>query len=70
MKNLQRLCDNFNKLYPVGTEVLLNQDSHETATKTKVREKAFVLSGHSAVAFFEGVSGCYLIDRVNSDIKA
>jgi hypothetical protein len=64
VKKLQRLCDDFNVKYPIGTEVFLKKDFQESLTKTKVRERAYVLSGHSAVAFFEGVSGSYLIDCV------
>jgi hypothetical protein len=64
MKKLQEQCDHFNKKYPVGTPVLLKKDFVDECVKTKVRHEAYVMSGHSAVAFFEGVIGSYLIDRV------
>lgn len=64
IKKLQHDCDEFNKKYPVGTPVFLKKDFVDEPVKTKVRGKAFILSGHSAVAFFEGISGCYLISHV------
>lgn len=60
LKSLQGIVNKFNLLYPVGTPVLLRKD---TATvETVVRAPAEVLSGHSAVGWFEGVSGCYSIE--------
>ena len=40
------------------------KDFAKEPTVTKVRHEAFVLSGHSAVAFFEGIRGCYAISSV------
>ena len=68
-KKLQKECDDFNKKYPVGTSVFLKKDFVDEPVETKVREAAFILSGHSAVAFFSGVSGCYLISHVKSLIN-
>lgn len=62
--NLEKLCNDFNKKYPIGTEILLKKDFVGEPVRTKVASEAFVLSGHSAVAFFEGTSGCYLISCV------
>jgi hypothetical protein len=64
LKKLQKECDDFNAKYPVGTQVLLKKDFIDVPVKTKVRHEAYILSGHSAVAFFEGISGCYLISCV------
>ncbi len=64
MNHLQIECDAFNLKYPAGTPVFLKKDGVDTPIRTEVRGPAFVLSGHSAVAFFEGVSGCYLISCV------
>lgn len=64
LKKLQKECDDFNEKYPVGTEVLLKKDFVDEPVKTSVRHEAYVLSGHSAVAFFNGVSGCYAISSV------
>lgn len=60
---LQKQCDDFNARHPIGTAVTLHTDTKgDIATKT--RSAAEVLSGHSAVVWLEGVSGCYALDRV------
>jgi hypothetical protein len=69
IEKLQKLCDDFNTKYPVGMTVMLKKDFADEPVLTKVRHAAYVLSGHSAVAFFENVSGCYLIDRVTGAKK-
>jgi hypothetical protein len=63
-KKLQKQCDEFNEKYPVGTAVLLKKDFVDEPVATSVRHPAYVMSGHSAVAFFEGISGCYHIIAV------
>lgn len=60
---LQRLCDRFNARYAVGQVVAMRKDSGD-AIITKTRSEAQVLSGHSAVIWLDGVTGCYLLDRV------
>lgn len=60
---LQKQCDDWNAAYPVGRDVVLSKDSGEQFP-TKTRSEAQVLSGHSAVIWVEGVSGCYLLDCV------
>lgn len=62
--NLQAGCDAFNAKHPVGTRVLLKKDFVDQPVETRTRSTAQVLSGHSAVIWLEGVSGCYLLDRV------
>lgn len=57
-------ADDWNGRHPIGTPVTLRKDNGETV-KTITRSAASVLSGHSAVIFVEGVSGCYLLDRVS-----
>lgn len=64
LKTMQKQCDAFNSKYPVGTPVMLKKDFVDEPVETKVRAAAYILSGHSAVAFFEGISGSYLIERV------
>lgn len=54
---LQKIVDEFNEKYPVGTRVILRRDIGEV--ETTVEMPARILSYHSAVAWFEGVSGCY-----------
>ena len=60
---LQNRCDAWNKAYPVGTPVNLTRDSG-AVQETKTRSEAQILSGHSAVIWLEGVSGCYSLDNV------
>ena len=61
-KELQKLVDGFNASYPVGTPCILRKDGGEV--ETEVREPAYVMGGHSAVAFFKGVGGCYSIENI------
>ena len=60
---LQAQCDAFNASNPIGTEVILKKDGSQNI-ETRTRSVAQVLSGHSAVIWLDGVSGCYLLDRV------
>jgi hypothetical protein len=60
---LNRQVDDFNSKYKVGDIVKLKLDSGEVK-EVKLRTEAYVASGCSAVAFFEGIRGYYLIDRV------
>lgn len=62
LKTLQREVDEFNKLCPVGTEVIVTKDLGEEV-RTKVWHEATILGGHTAVGWFEGISGCYLLSR-------
>ena len=59
-KALAAIVEHFNRCYPVGTRVILRKDTGEV--ETSVRYPAQVLSGHSAVAWFDGVSGAYSIE--------
>lgn len=60
---LQRQVDTWNNMYPVGQLVRIRMDSGENRD-TVTRSKAEVLSGHSAVIWLEGITGCYLLNRV------
>jgi hypothetical protein len=62
--DLQRQVDSFNARYPVGQQVCVRKDDGE-AVITTTRAKAEVLSGHSAVIWLDGISGCNLLDRVS-----
>ncbi len=64
IKKLQDRCDAFNAANPVGSRVLLQKDNAPKPVETKTRSVAQVLSGHTAVIWLEGVTGCYLLDRV------
>lgn len=59
----QAKCDDFNAHYPVGSVVDLQKNNGQIL-RTVTRSKAEVLSGHSAVIWVKGVSGCYDLDRV------
>ena len=57
----QRLTEEFNKQFPVGSSVFLRKDTE--TVETYVRASAEVLGGHTAVAWFGGVSGAYAIEN-------
>lgn len=63
IKALQRKCDDWNAVHGLGCKVQLTKDSGEVVV-TNTRSQAQVLSGHSAVIWLDGVSGCYALDRV------
>jgi len=64
-ETLQGKCDAWNARYKVGQAVTVRQDSgYERVTKTS--SPASVLSGHTAVIWLDGISGCYLLDRVKA----
>jgi hypothetical protein len=60
---MQSKCDAFNERHPVGSSVMVVKDLGEKI-ETKVKYPAEILSGHSAVVWLEGISGCYMLDRV------
>ncbi|MCP4619955.1 MAG: hypothetical protein GY844_26395 [Bradyrhizobium sp.] len=60
---LQKQVDDFNARYPVGQQVSVRKDGGDGVVTT-TRARAEVLSGHSAVIWLDGISGCYLLDRV------
>ncbi len=53
----------FNNQYSVGSKVKIKTDSGEIKEVT-VESPATILGGHSAVGWFEEISGCYSLDRV------
>lgn len=59
----QAKCDDFNAAHPVGSVIDLQKDNGQIL-RTVTRSRAEVLSGHSAVIWVKGVSGCYDLDRV------
>lgn len=63
IKALQTECDRFNAKVPVGAAVTCKMDGGELRETVTV-SPAEVLSGHSAVIWLQGISGCYLLDRV------
>ncbi len=64
LAKLQAEVDAWNAKYPVGQPVVLSMDSGEERT-TKTYHEATILGGHTAVGWFEGVRGCYKLDRAH-----
>ena len=60
---LQKKVEQFNSIYPIGSDVDIKLDSGEIV-HTDVIGEGFILGGHSAMGWFEGISGCYSLDRV------
>lgn len=60
---LQQQCDRFNADYEIGQMVTVRKHNGEGFI-TRTRSRAEVLSGHSAVIWVEGLSGCYLLERI------
>ena len=58
-------AENWNLKHPVGTAVTLRKDNGEVKV-TLTRSEAYVCDAGYAVAFFEGVSGYYLLDRATA----
>lgn len=66
LAKLQKQCDDWNAVNPIGTRVIVKKDVG-TNVHTKTRSEAQVLSGHSAVVWLEGIAGCYGLDRVSRE---
>lgn len=60
---LQAACDKFNAAHQIGAAVSVELDSGEVR-KTVTTSEAQVLSGHTAVIWLDGISGCYDLERV------
>ena len=58
-----KLIEKFNKLYPIGSTVFLRKNtSNECPYESHiVKSAAYMFPGFEAVAFFEGISGCFSI---------
>jgi hypothetical protein len=63
LAELELECQRWNEAHPVGTRVFVQKDNG-IKQLTRTRSEASVLSGHSAVIYLEGISGCYLLSRV------
>jgi hypothetical protein len=55
----------WNKNHPPETPVVLTKDDG-SEVETKTRSGAWLLGGHTAVVMVEGISGCYLLERVRA----
>lgn len=63
LKTLQKLVDEFNAKYSVGDKVKLRKDD-ESIQEVTVRYPASIMGGHSAVGWFDEISGSYCLQRV------
>jgi len=63
LRKLRAECARFNAKCPVGGAVICDMDGGERRETVTVSE-AQVLSGHTAVVWMAGISGCYLLSRV------
>jgi hypothetical protein len=66
LKTMQKQCDDWNAVNPVGSVVLIKLDGRDEPELTKSRSAAQILSGHSVVIWLENVSGCYQLDHVRA----
>lgn len=56
--------DGWNQQHEVGIAVFYRKDNGSGVTTT-TRSQASILSGHTAVIWLDGVSGCVALDRVS-----
>lgn len=68
-QQLQRMVDQFNQAFEVGDRVYY-EDDFGTQHADTVRHPAQILSGHSAVCWLHGRSGCVLVDRISKNTEA
>lgn len=60
---LEQRCRDFNAQWPVGTLVKYHPVIGAPAYRERrIRTGAYVLSGHTAVLFLDGESGCVALD--------
>jgi hypothetical protein len=64
-RQMELEVENWNLKHSVGIPVTVKLDSGEVRT-TKTRSRAEMLSGHSPVIWLDGITGCYLLDRVKA----
>jgi|GEM_PF-698119 len=63
-ESLQAECDVFNFDCRVGGRVAVKIDGTDKPLITTTRTEAQILSGHTAVVWLDGVSGCYCLSHV------
>ena len=62
-EEMQKIADDWNAKYPVGTPVIINRGSQDFHTKT--RSGADLMEGFpTPIIYVEGVNGCYPLDWV------
>lgn len=65
LRQLELKVENFNLKFKVGDKVKLQKDDGKIEEVT-IRHPATVFNGHSAVGWFDEISGCCDLDRVRS----
>lgn len=63
----EKAMEEFSRLYPIGTRVILQKDFEQI--ETTVASEPWVVGSHTPIARFKGVSGGYLITRVLRKIE-
>lgn len=63
LKVQQQSVEIWNLKHPVNTPVVVRMDGGDIR-RTVTTSAAQMLSGHTAVIWLEGISGCYLLSRV------
>lgn len=58
----ERLVAEWNAKYLVGQPVIVTKDDGDEIV-TKTLHEATLLGGHTAVCWFEGITGAYLLER-------
>ncbi len=61
--------DEWNAAHPVGTEVSVLLDNG-SKLRTKTVGPASLLGGHTAVCWFENISGAYRLDRCTAVVPS
>jgi hypothetical protein len=63
LKTLERECQEWNSKHPVGTLVKYHAVIGSPASVVRtIKTEAQVLSGHTAVLWLEGMSGCVALE--------
>lgn len=65
LKEQEYACALWNVKHPIGTVVAVRMDNG-IKIQTRTRTKAQMLSGHTAVIWLDGISGCYALERVTA----
>jgi len=68
METMRSKVEVFNKYHSPGSRVFVIKDDGEKFSTT-VRAKAQILSGHTAVVWLDGITGCYDLNRVIGGIE-
>lgn len=56
-------ADEWNERHRIGTDVSVRLDSGKLR-RTRTRSAAWSLGDHTDVILLDGITGCYLLDRV------